>query len=554
MGAVHPQDRRPYATQVREVADSLALDQEDAIKSKSAARLLATFGIVSLFALLPSLAHALTWTRGPNGVGMAGQTPLYDPHRHTMLVYHSHAELVLSTDTWSALPTPSPNVGGVAVLDPFERRFLIVHGTTGGAVTLYQQRVGQAAVTSIATTGTAPSSAEFRGLFFDAPRSRLLYFRYPNNGWQLDLNVEPPTWSSFSGAGTPPTEIGSGRMAYDPLGDRLLVVTSMNEIKELSLGDTPTWNSIAVSGSGYFGDAAAFDARNNRIAFFGHSTFTCTPFPPCYTTWYNDSYAILLTGTPQWVQLSGNQAGPEGRQYASLMHDPLNDRLVLYGGYKSGYYFNDLWFLGLGNSSAPDLEQPADIEFGTVHEFGSYTASFELSNVGTRPGVVYAIVSDDPTVTVTPRAFSLDAAGTRTIDVTWSPTQFGWLNATIEIESNDPDSPSLVVPVSGGAFPSVDVGGSPARSFALESAGANPARGAASIALTMPARADVDLAVFDLRGSFVRRLTSGERGAGRHALTWDGTNAAGRAMGAGIYFVRATSGGKSTAVKIALAR
>ena len=49
----------------------------------------------------------------------------------------------------------------------------------------------------------------------------------------------------------------------------------------------------------------------------------------------------------------------------------------------------------------------------------------------------------------------------------------------------------------------------------------------------------VDLAVYDLKGRLVRRLEAGRVvEAGRHWAQWDGRDASGRSVAAGVYFYR----------------
>jgi hypothetical protein len=71
------------------------------------------------------------------------------------------------------------------------------------------------------------------------------------------------------------------------------------------------------------------------------------------------------------------------------------------------------------------------------------------------------------------------------------------------------------------------------------SASPNPAR-VTKVSFTLPARAEVDLSVFDLSGRKVATLASGSMSAGRYARDWDGGSA-----GAGVYFVRLRVGSES---------
>ncbi len=71
-------------------------------------------------------------------------------------------------------------------------------------------------------------------------------------------------------------------------------------------------------------------------------------------------------------------------------------------------------------------------------------------------------------------------------------------------------------------------------------AGPNPSNGNTTLRFTLDGHADVRLVVFDQRGRLVRELTAGTRGAGPHALSWDGRDMGGRSVAAGTYFGRLT--------------
>jgi hypothetical protein len=72
----------------------------------------------------------------------------------------------------------------------------------------------------------------------------------------------------------------------------------------------------------------------------------------------------------------------------------------------------------------------------------------------------------------------------------------------------------------------------------VEVAGRNPfrARTAVSLALTRPQPARVR--IYDVAGRLVRTLHDGPAAEGFHRLEWDGTNAAGRDVPSGVYFLK----------------
>ncbi len=82
-------------------------------------------------------------------------------------------------------------------------------------------------------------------------------------------------------------------------------------------------------------------------------------------------------------------------------------------------------------------------------------------------------------------------------------------------------------------------GGEITSGLALHAPRPNPSRGSIDVSFVVPREGGaVCLAVYSVRGGLVRVLTGGEVSPGLHAATWDGTDARGHRVGAGVYFVR----------------
>lgn len=109
-----------------------------------------------------------------------------------------------------------------------------------------------------------------------------------------------------------------------------------------------------------------------------------------------------------------------------------------------------------------------------------------------------------------------------------------WLTSVFIVEAEDPP------PV-------------PAR-FAFVRTSANPARGGATLELSLPVASDVEVSVFDTRGARVRTLAQGRMAPGRVPVAWDGQDQSGRRAAAGFYLIRALAGGNEAVVRIALLR
>lgn len=84
----------------------------------------------------------------------------------------------------------------------------------------------------------------------------------------------------------------------------------------------------------------------------------------------------------------------------------------------------------------------------------------------------------------------------------------------------------------------------------IVSGGPNPFRDGTTIRTEIATGGTVQVEIFDVAGRSVRSLFRGERPAGRHEFAWDGRDAAGRQVSAGMYFVRLTVGDTATTYPI----
>ncbi len=101
----------------------------------------------------------------------------------------------------------------------------------------------------------------------------------------------------------------------------------------------------------------------------------------------------------------------------------------------------------------------------------------------------------------------------------------------------------------GGVGPvGVDVLSSP-ESFALASF-PNPFRATATIRYSLEQQLPVRLTVVDVTGRVVANLLDAPGTAGAHTLVWDGCDASGAAVRAGVYFVKMQAGASVTSTKV----
>ena len=104
------------------------------------------------------------------------------------------------------------------------------------------------------------------------------------------------------------------------------------------------------------------------------------------------------------------------------------------------------------------------------------------------------------------------------------------------------------------ALPLVALGGAVVRpeGFALGQSFPNPFNPSTNIPYELATAAHVRLEVFDILGQRIATLVDGEQAAGAYRARWDGTNAAGQAVAAGVYIYRLRVGGAHQAGRMVL--
>ena len=90
----------------------------------------------------------------------------------------------------------------------------------------------------------------------------------------------------------------------------------------------------------------------------------------------------------------------------------------------------------------------------------------------------------------------------------------------------------------------VETGDNPSlpKAFQLRQNHPNPFNASTVISYVMPAAAEVTITIYNILGQRVKRFEQGKQSPGEHSLIWDGTNAAGNAVGTGVYFYKLEAG------------
>ena len=91
--------------------------------------------------------------------------------------------------------------------------------------------------------------------------------------------------------------------------------------------------------------------------------------------------------------------------------------------------------------------------------------------------------------------------------------------------------------VPGSAGLETSAGAAPLR-LELDHARPNPFNPTTDLSYSLPSRADVRMAIYDVHGQLVRQLVGGVQDAGRYTAHWDGRDARGGPAASGVYYAR----------------
>lgn len=188
--------------------------------------------------------------------------------------------------------------------------------------------------------------------------------------------------------------------------------------------------------------------------------------------------------------------------------------------------------------------------------------TFHFANEGNVEGRYTWSVSDDhgwiTSVSPAPTGQATLAPGVaKYFDVTikMSGDCYPGLVDTVRLTANDTWIPgrSRTCTTVVTCTPSTGTEGAPT-SLTLAPARPNPTTGEAQLAFTLSRPGRARLALFDAAGARVRLLVDGDRGAGPHAVAWDGRRDGGRRAAPGMYYVRLEAEGRTLSRAISLVK
>jgi len=192
-----------------------------------------------------------------------------------------------------------------------------------------------------------PDPAGQRLILFAGSDGTLSSFTYFNDVWALDLVPRgAESWTRLTPTGSPPSPRDEHVAVFDPTARRMLVHGGFDDftlfqdawILDLSSPGSGSWTSVNATGAvppGLAGHAALFDATGDRMIIHGGGTGS---------GWSADTRALEITGPGSgvWSVLASGVVAPTGRNLHVIAEAPGSGRMFLFGG-QATRPLDDLW-------------------------------------------------------------------------------------------------------------------------------------------------------------------------------------------------------------------
>lgn len=177
------------------------------------------------------------------------------------------------------------------------------------------------------------------------------------------------------------------------------------------------------------------------------------------TSFVHDAMAVRILPLKQWMTV----APGSGRLAAGASQDVTVSFDA--SGLNGGVYQGNVRFLSNDPDGSPHqvptqltvigapnvVATPDPVVYGQQYAGGTYTRTLVVANNGTDALTVTSIAPTGSGLSATPGSFVVAASGAQNVTVTWNPPTPGALAGSLAIASDDPDTPTRTVVVTGEA-------------------------------------------------------------------------------------------------------
>lgn len=384
---------------------------------------------------------------------------------------------------------------------------------------------------------------------YDAPRHRMLLISGAPEMWSLSLDGAP-TWTRLDVPLTGGPEGVPVEAVYDSRRDRLIVIAQgwflenpLGPVWALSLTEPMTWNLLSAvndpSGRSHF--RLHYDEDADAVVLYGGTGEIGAPAGPVllkpHPVSLND-YWLLHLDDPSWQRL-GTTGGYPG-QAISAVFDPMWHRMI-------GIASPTVWEMPLSTAAwSQTFRSSGEVPSGgaVVHDASRaqlLALGADLRNLWGFPLTGYSpLFAIDPDGPMPSPRYDFDAiydpVGDRVI--VWGGAELGADNSSDEVWS-----------ITLQSLADAPNGAPRGASLALRRFQPNPARGSTMVELAIRHAGTATLEVFDLQGRVRSRNALSGLAPGTQRVRIDTGD-----LAPGMYLVRVTQSGQSTAGRLVVAR
>ena len=198
----------------------------------------------------------------------------------------------------------------------------------------------------------------------------------------------------------------------------------------------------------------------------------------------------------------------------------------------------------LSVTGAPNLPQIQVFPERIVHQYRAGQTihdTLRIANKGSA-SLNWNLFSTAPWLHKTPEKGAIPASDSTWVLLTILTENLSGSNYsdTLFVRSDDPVKPVIRIPVTLELLTDVSFEGNSRMpdGYHLFQNSPNPFNPTTTITYYLPIPSDVEIRVYDFRGSEVKTLLHGRQGAGLQRIQWDATNKLNRPMPSGIYFLQ----------------
>lgn len=243
-------------------------------------------------------------------------------------------------------PQPSPRFDGTIAYDPAGRQVFLFGGQdTGPRNDLWSFSLDQRQWTEIQIAGIRPPARFGHTVVFDSARRRLVLFGGQASGFFSDVwayDIGRGVWQLLSADDAGPSRRYAHSAIYETARDRMIIshgFTNAGRFDDTWAFDLAanSWRNLSPSGARPLRRClhhAVYAAASGQMYLYGGCA---SGFGPCPL---DDLWSFDL-GTNQWTART-SALKPSARQHYGMAFDASRERLVLFGG-NGASPLNDTW-------------------------------------------------------------------------------------------------------------------------------------------------------------------------------------------------------------------